>query len=49
VELGAVTTAVVGLAGIGYAAWNRWVSLLHDRTLADLGATRDVIEDARST
>jgi hypothetical protein len=40
-----IMTGAVGLAGIGYAWWNRWVSLLHDRTLSDLAAVRDVIEE----
>jgi hypothetical protein len=45
VDADVIMTGAVGLAGIGYAWWNRWVSMLHDRTLSDLAAVRDVIEE----
>jgi hypothetical protein len=44
-DVGTITTGAVGIAGITYAGWNRWLSLKHDRTLADLAAVRAVVED----
>jgi hypothetical protein len=44
-DVGTIMTGAVGIAGISYAGWNRWLSLKHDRTLADLAAVRAIVED----
>jgi hypothetical protein len=39
-----IVSGVVGIGGLAFGWWNRWLSVRHDRTLADLAAVRDVIE-----
>jgi hypothetical protein len=39
-----IVSGVLGLGGLAFGWWNRWLSVRHDRTLADLAAVRDVIE-----
>ena len=39
-----IVSGIVGIGGLAFGFWNRWLSVAHDRTLADLAAVRDVIE-----
>jgi hypothetical protein len=39
-----IVSGIVGIGGLAFGFWNRWLSVAHDRTLTDLAAVRDVLE-----